>query len=126
MPAIDPIWVNVNKDAQIWAGHSDAHKQFLMVAPAAVLAVEVYKGSYRFEEALTIEDGAQVTLEYKLDDGYPQAWIRTADTSIDAYEEDPVGDDDGGGPPPVTPPGEYTDEEIGAAFRLLADVLFGR
>lgn len=126
MPAIDPMWVNVNEDAQIWAGHSDAHKQFILRAPAAVLAVEAYKGSYRFDTALVIEGGDQVPLEFSLADGYPEAWIRQEDTTLEAYEEDPVGDDDGGGPPPVTEPGEYTNEEIGAAFRLLADVLLGR
>jgi hypothetical protein len=126
MPPIDPKWFNVNEDAQIWAGHSDAHKQFILEAPAGLMAVEEYKGSYRFEVAVVLdEEGSQVPLELPLDAGYPEAWIRAEDVTTDPYEG-PV--DDGPlpepGPDPV--PGKYSDAEIGAAFRLLADVLMGR
>ena len=111
-------WYNVNADARVWAGHSDAHKQGWLYAPAAILAIEEYKGSYRFEE-YKVEGGGYGDLDASSD--YPDLWIRQEDVSTLPFEdEDDVSDE-----LPVPPP-MVGDAALGAAFRLLVNFVLGR
>ena len=121
-----PKWFNVNEDAQIWAGHADNHKQFLLQAPAAILAIDEYQGSYQFEKAKKIDpSGEQFEFEGPKDEGYPQLWIRKEDVTLEQYEEDPVDD-------PVDEPGDDPDDEpddeliasaalVGAAIQIILE-----
>ncbi len=113
---MEPKWFNVNEDAQIWSGHADNHKQFKMSAPAAILAIDEYKGSYQFEEAKAVaSDGTQFTLSMLPDPGYPQLWIRIADVTTSPFEdEDDVADELD--PPDDEEPGDEPD--IGSAAEL--------
>lgn len=118
MPSIDK-WFNVNEDARVWAGHSDAHKQGWIYAPAGIRAIEEYKGSYRFEEWKVEGDGRG---DFATSPGYPQLWIRAEDVSLDPFpgtDPDPIPD-----PDPV--PGEVSDAELGAALRLIVNFILGR
>jgi len=118
---VDPKWFNVNEDAQIWSGHANsAHKQFVLVAPAAIRAIDEYQGSYQFEQARGIApDGTQYDLTLLLDPGYPQAWIREHDVSLLPFEDEPDDEDE-----PEIPPveeAEWSDVLIGTAVRIILD-----
>ncbi len=113
-------WFNVNKDSRIWAGHSDTHKQGWIYAPAAILAIEEYKGSYRFEEWKIEGEGRGA---FSATSGYPSFWIRMEDVSILPFEG-PNGDPD---PTPDPDPDEYPDKvsdaKLGAALRTLVNFI---
>lgn len=118
-------WFNVNENARIWAGHSDAHKQGWLRAPGAILAVEEYKGSYRFDDWKVEGEGSGDFAggDFATDLSYPETWIRIADVSLvpfDGQDEDDASDDMDSPPPPPPPitalPG---DGELGAALRIL-------
>ncbi len=109
-------WYNVNEDARVWAGHSDEHKQGMAYAPAAVLAIEEYRGSVRFEEWKVVGEGR---MDLDADSVYPDLWMRLADLSLEPYEEPPVVD-----PPPDNEGPD--DEALGAALRLVVNFILGR
>ena len=128
MPPIPAEWFNVNKAVQIWSGHADNHKQFVMQPPAAIEAIEEYKGSYRFEKALHISGGMQVETTLLPDAGYPQLWIREEDVTKEEYVEPggdmdppppPPEDEEGDPPPPPTPIPSTDNEALGAAINLI-------
>ena len=110
-----PIWFNVNEDARIWSGHAaSAQKQGWLIAPAAILAVDDYKGSYQFKEWKVVgELGGKDKMI--IEAGYPQLWIRHEDVSLEPYDPNPT-PDPVPGPVPVPIPG---DEAAGAALRVL-------
>ncbi len=111
MSPIPAEWFHVNKDAQIWAGHADNHKQFILEAPAAILAIDWYQGSYQFEEARGVDsEGNQYVMNLPLDPGYPQAWIRAEDVTKEAYVE-PGNEVDPPAPPPEDEEGEPPEDE---------------
>lgn len=115
MPAF-PKWYNVNKDIRVWASHSDTHKQGWIYAPAAILALEEYKGSYLFSEAMVVGTGK---LDYAISSGYPQTWVRIEDVSTEPYEPEPSPDPE---PEPEPDPGPAPvegDAELGAAVRTI-------
>ena len=124
---MEPKWYNVNADARVWAGHSDAHKQGWMRAPAAVLAVEEYKGSVRFDDWKLDGDGAADFDNSML---YPEFWMRLDELSLEPYDPtvpDPIPTPDPVPTPDPTPvPGEVSDSDLGAAFRLIVDFILGR
>ena len=107
-------WYNVNKDARVWAGHSEGHKMGWMRAGSAILAIEEYKGAVRFvtykEPADLIERGG----------GYPEWWMRVDDLSLEPMPDpDPVpGPDPAPGWTPIA-----GDAELGAAFRTIVSFL---
>lgn len=109
-------WYNVNKDARVWAGHSEAHQQGWMYAPAAILAIEEYKGSVCFEEWRVVGEGVA---DFGADSDYPNLWMQLEDLSLEPYEE-PVGDPE---PDPIV---DVDDEALGAAFRLLVNLILGK
>jgi hypothetical protein len=120
MAKIDPpVWYNVNEDAQIWAGHADsAHKQGKLIAPAGILAIDEYQGSYQFKEVRVVGDGRD---EVVIHPGYPDTWIRISDTSLSQYLEpgtDPVEEPDEE-PDPYGWGTEIGDAELGAAIRVV-------
>ncbi len=118
-----PIWYNVNADARIWSGHSaNAQKQGWLRAPAAILAVDEYKGSFQFKDWKIVE-GLGGKDEIVIKGGYPDLFIRIEDTSLSQYvdpddslvpvpDEGPVG-------PTSPPPTEIGDAELGAAVRVV-------
>jgi hypothetical protein len=108
---MDPKWYNVNEDARVWAGHSDAHKMGWMRAGSAIRAVEEYKSSYRFEEYKPPADLKE------LGGGYNEYWIRKADVTVE-----PMPDDDGNGDTD-TLPSQPGDAELGAALRILINFI---
>ncbi len=113
---MEPKLFNVNENARIWAGHSDAHRMGWLYAPAAILAVEEYEGSYRFEEWRVVGAGYADLTERT--SGYPQWWIRVADVSLLPYE-DPTDDPEPEPEPDPDPEGEGpSNEELGAAVRV--------
>ncbi len=118
---MEATWFNVNDDARIWAGHSDAHKQGWLYAPGAILAIEEYKGSYRFEEWKVENTGSGAFAGGSLAPNlsYPEMWVRIKDVSLIPFEdEDDVSDD------MDTDPGDEPDPagrnaRLGAAIRLI-------
>jgi hypothetical protein len=100
--------------SNVWAGHSDVHKQGWIFAPAGILALEEYQGSYRFEECKPSADAPGGSCEFEADPGYPDFWVRKADVSTDPYEP-PVEPPDPEPPPSDSP----SDEEIGRVIRYL-------
>ncbi len=127
MPPITPEWWNVNEDAQIWSGHADNHKQFVLEAPAGILAIDEYQGSFQFETAMVKDGDVLKEIHPKGDPGYEQLWIRIDAVTKDLYEEEPGPDDDGNDPPPEDEPDpddepvNDTDERIGNAIRILRE-----
>ena len=119
-----PKWFNVNADAQIWSGHANEHKQFVLRAPAGILAIEEYQGSYRFKMMMVNDsDGNLIQTAAPLDPQYPETWIRIADVTTEPYEEDDDGNGDvpppdNGDPPPIPEP-DAADAELGAALKTL-------
>ncbi len=113
-------WFNVNKDIRVWAGHSDAHKQGWIYAPAAIRAIEEYKGSYRFEEWKVDLDGS---IDFEADPGYPEFWVRADEVSTLPYNSEP---DPVPVPGPTPTPGEVSDADLGAAFRLIVNFVLGK
>lgn len=117
-------WFNVNKDIRVWAGHTDAHRQGWIYAPAAIFAIDQYQGSYQFKEIKFEGDGYA---DLKDDSNYPQYWVREEDVSLEPYSPDP-NPLPGPVPIPVPTPGqpgdaELGDAELGAAVRLLANFI---
>ena len=111
---MEPKWFNVNVKARIWSGHSDDHqKQGTMYPPAAILAIDEYKGSYQFEEWKVVDEGIA---DFYAHEGYEQLWIRATDvTTLPFEDEDDVADE-------VWPVLELTrpsDETIGRVVRYL-------
>ena len=114
-------WFNVNEDAQIWSGHADsAHKQGWLRAPAAIRAIDMYQGSYQFEEVLVDESKGGADARDPTTTDYPQYWIRIEDVSLEPYGEPTP--DNGDTPPPPPETREVSDAELGAALRIVADV----
>ena len=109
-------WYNVNEDARVWSGHADTQKQGWMRAGSAVLAVEEYQGSVRFEDYREPSDLKELT------GGYPEYWMRLEDLSLLPLEEE----DDDPLPVPVPVPSNVDDAALGAAFRLLVNFILGR
>ncbi len=121
MAKIDPPkWLNVNADARIWSGHGDgATRLGWLRAPAAILAIDEYKGSFQFREVLVGTGGSDQII---VKSGYPQNWIRIEDTSTEPYEE--PGTDPVVVPDPVPSPEIVAgDAELGAAFRTIVSFL---
>ncbi len=120
-------WFNVNEDARIWSGHSDAHKQGWLYAPGGILAIEEYKGSYRFVDWKVGPGGSGAFAggDFASDTGYPETWIRILDVSLDEFDDGSGNGDDGDVPPPedeVWPPPEdinVADARLGHAVRLI-------
>ncbi len=104
-------WFNVNASARVWAGHSESHKMGWMNAGSAILAVEEYKGSYRFEDFKEPSDLSH------LGGVYNAYWIRKSDVSLRPFE-----DEDEDVPPPVIV--GKSDAELGAAFRIVGRWIF--
>ena len=116
-------WFNVNKDIRVWAGHSAAHKQGWIYAPAAIRAIEEYQGSYRFEECKVVGLGR---CDFEADPGYPQFWVRKEDVSTEPYEPMPVPipvPDPEPLPVPEPVPSDPGDEELGRALRIIFNAL---
>ncbi len=119
-------WFNVNADARIWASHSRDHKQGWIYAPAAILAIEEYKGAYRFKDWRVVDDGRG---DFSVSSGYPQFWIQAVDVSLEPYEPyaEPDPTSDPGSEPEPKPELEPTlieDAALGAAVRVLFDFVF--
>lgn len=119
---MDPKWFNVNHDAQIWSGHSDDHQKMgKLIAPAGILAIDFYQGSYQFKKVM-IDDknGGEDRLD-PLTEGYDQYWIREEDVSDELYNPDPgpfPNPDPVPSPDPVPGSGP-SDAEIGRVIRFL-------
>ncbi len=121
-------WFNVNVDSRVRAGHGEAQKQGWIRAPAAIRAIDEYKGSYQFKEWKIVGDGQA---DFVAREGYPQFWIRIVDVTTEPYEQptnggpgpapDPVPN-----PVPVPTPDTGTDAELGKAFRLIGRFLADR
>ncbi len=116
-----PKWYNVNADARIWSGHAaSAQKQGWLVAPAAILAIDEYNGSFQFKDVGVVGAlGGKNSIVMK--DGYPDTFIRISDTSLEQYV-DPSGNGDGDAPAPLPTPApapEVGDAELGAAIRTV-------
>ncbi len=111
---VTPKWYNVNADTQIWSGHSDNHQKMgKLIAPAAIKAIDEYKGSFQFEEyGVDVNSGGEDRLK-PLSTSYPQYWIRIEDTSLEPYDPNPD-------PEPDPEPDLSSDAELGAAFRIVA------
>lgn len=118
---LPPKWYNVNADARIWSGHAgSAQKQGWLRAPAAILAIDEYQGSYQFEEVKIAPGGRDETL---MKPGYDQMWIRIADVSLEQYEApdpdaEPIPEPDEE-PDPGGWGTEIGDAELGAAVRVV-------
>lgn len=112
-------WFNVNKDARIWAGHSDAHKQGWLYAPGGILAIEEYKGSYRFEQWRVDPPGSGAFAggDFSSDQSYPETWIRILDVSLEEFDDNGDGEDNGDVPPPE--PADEADARLGRAIRII-------
>ena len=115
-------WFNVNKDIRVWAGHSDAQKQGWIYAPAAIRAIEEYKGSYRFEARKVDRDGSVNIGE---EPGHPEFWVRVDDVSTLPYGPEPtllpIAT-----PIPLPTPSEVSDADLGATFRLIVNFVRGK
>ena len=124
MAKIDPPkWYNVNHDARIWSGHAaSAQKQGWLRAPAAIKAVDEYKGSFQFVDygVDTLNGGID---EIEMKEGWPQTWIRIGDTSLEPYDPSPEpepGPDPEPEPEPEPGPDvQPGDAELGAAVRVV-------
>ena len=112
---MDPKWYNVNEDARIWSGHADsAQKQGWLYAPAAILAIDEYKGSFQFKEYKAVDNGFG---DFQADEDYPDFWIRIEDTSQKPFDPPvPVPDLV---PDPIPSVDGPSDAEIGRVIRFL-------
>ena len=118
-------WFNVNKVIQVWSGHSDGHQKMgKLFPPAAIRAIDEYKGSVQFEEFGLDGDGRSELVERS--SSYPQWWARLDDLSLEPFtgeEPGPIGPDDtvpgDPGPVPPQPSDVPTDAEIGRVVRYL-------
>ncbi len=124
---MDPKWFNVNQDSQIWSGHSDNHQKMgKLIAPAGILAIDFYKGSYQFKKVMIDDANGGKDQRDPLTEGYNQYWIREEDVSEVPYNPDPGPFP---GPDPEDPlpvpepvpsnPGDPSNEEIGRVIRFL-------
>ena len=118
-------WFNVNKDIRVWAGHSEVQKQGWIFAPAAVFAVEEYKGAIRFKpEDMLFDGGGRV--ELKEDPRWPEYWARLDDLSLEPFNPDAPEDPGPVGPDPVpapVPSDEPSDAEVGRVVKFLLRLL---
>ncbi len=120
-----PKWYNVNADARVWAGHIEAQKKGWMYAQSAILAVEEYKGAVRFVE-WKADDKQPLFIE---NPDYPDYWMRLDELSLLPWSPvpvDPTPVPSEPAPIPVVQPGEYSNEALGAALRLIVDFIRGR
>jgi hypothetical protein len=109
-----PKWFNVNEDARVWSSHAKVHKMGWMRAGSAVLAVEEYGGSFRFEEFKEPSDLVP------LGDGYNDYWIPTDSVTLLPFEEEDDEDGDGEDDPGDDPDtGDATDARLGRAIRVV-------
>ncbi|MCK5602261.1 hypothetical protein KAR91_10340 [Candidatus Pacearchaeota archaeon] len=116
-----PKWYNVNQDIRTWSGHAEsAQHQGWIFAPAGILVLEEYKGSYRFEECKPSPDAPGGKCESAPSPGYPQTWVRIEDVSTDPYEPPPEPPDDDD-PDPI--PDIISNEEAGEALRTIVDFI---
>ena len=118
-------WFNVNKVIQVWSGHSDGHQKMgKLFPPAAIRAIDEYKGSVQFEEYMLDADGRSDLVERGT--SYPQWWARLDDLSLEPFtgeEPGPVGPDEPAPSPEPSPVGEPSDEEVGRVVKYLLSLL---
>ncbi|MCK5603764.1 hypothetical protein KAR91_17890 [Candidatus Pacearchaeota archaeon] len=127
---MEPKWYNVNQDIRVYSGHADsAQKQGWILAPAAILAIDEYKGSFQFEEA-KVPEGAKPEdfLKFAAKPGYPQLWVRSDEVSLEPYDPSPEPDPDPVPDPDPLPvpepiPSDPGDAELGRAFRIVANFI---
>jgi hypothetical protein len=105
-----PKWFNVNEDARVFSSHAEVHKMGWMRAGSAILAIEQYKGHYRFEQKKVPFDLNE------LGAGYNQYWIREEDVTLLPFEEEePPPDDEDDDPDD----GDASDARLGRAIRVI-------
>ena len=112
-------WVKIYSDLRVWSSAKEVHKMGWLRSGDRVHLTEGYRAWFRFDD---VTGGVDVN---PLDTNYTEYWVKGDELEVAAFSPtpDPVPEPDTNPVPDLDTQSE--DAELGAAFRVVFDFIFG-